>query len=162
VTTQISQRGSDAAPKVVLAEETHASAVWGLVLLLPLVALVPVALAVPSVTARVATVAAGIVTLGAAALAWSGFRYVFTSDGLEIRTLGFRLGFVPREKIREYGIASWSIAGGYGIRGLGNHRAYVWGNKGVRVKTVEGEIFLGHSHPEQLVRDLDLMMQSAH
>jgi len=35
--------------------------------------------------------------------------------------------------------------------------AYVWGKRGVRIKTSEGEVFLGHSQPEKLVRDLDLM-----
>ncbi len=47
--------------------------------------------------------------------------------------------------------------GGYGIRGIGDRRAYVWGNRGVRIKTSEGEVFLGHSEPEKIVRDLDLI-----
>jgi hypothetical protein len=38
---------------------------------------------------------------------------------------------------------------------VGNRRAYVWGNKGVLIKTAHGEIFLGHADPDRIVRDLD-------
>jgi hypothetical protein len=51
---------------------------------------------------------------------------------------------------------------GYGIRGLGNHKAYVWGNRGVRVHMDDGEVFLGHSNPQRIVHDLDLVKQYAH
>ena len=43
-----------------------------------------------------------------------------------------------------------------------SNRAYVWGNKGVRVKTTEGDVFLGHSQPERIVHDLDAMKQLVH
>ena len=43
---------------------------------------------------------------------------------------------------------------GYGIRGIGNTRAYVWGNKVVHIKTSNGDVFLGHSDPDRIVRDL--------
>ena len=42
----------------------------------------------------------------------------------------------------------------------GNRRAYVWGNSGVSIKTVDGEVFLGYEDPERIVRDLDLVTQS--
>jgi hypothetical protein len=51
---------------------------------------------------------------------------------------------------------------GYGIRGVGNTRAYVWGNQVVHITTLEGEVFLGHNDPARLVRDLDMMKQYAH
>lgn len=54
-------------------------------------------------------------------------------------------------------VDGWSAVGGYGIRGLCNRRAYVWGNRGVRIQTREGEVFLGHAEPEKIVRDLDLL-----
>ena len=51
---------------------------------------------------------------------------------------------------------------GYGIRGLGSTRAYVWGNDVVHITTLEGEVFLGTNDPARLVRDLDMMKQYAH
>ena len=103
-----------------------------------------------------------LVLIPSFAMAWNGFHYRFTRHGLEIRVLGFRLKSIPLDHINQYSIDSWNVLGGYGIRGLGNHRAYVWGNKGVRVKTTEGDVFLGHSQPERIVHDLDAMKQLAH
>ena len=65
----------------------------------------------------------------------SGFHYRFTHAGLEIRTLGLRLRSIPKEQIRDYRQDSWNWLGGYGIRGLGEDRAYVWTNSGVRIRT---------------------------
>jgi hypothetical protein len=111
---------------------------------------------------RLALGLAGIILLLAGGMAWSGFSYVFSSTGVEIRTLGFRLRSIPLDQIRAYAAAPWSMAGGYGIRGLGDKRAYVWSNKGVRIMTSDGEVFLGHSHPDRIVHDLDLIKQYAH
>ena len=55
---------------------------------------------------------------------------------------------------------NWNPLYGYGIRGLGERRAYVWGNRGVRIKTSDGEVFLGHSNPDRIVHDLDVIKQS--
>jgi hypothetical protein len=54
-------------------------------------------------------------------------------------------------------VDSWNVLGGYGIRGLGDRKAYVFGNRGVRITTSDGEVFLGHSEPERIIRDLDAM-----
>jgi hypothetical protein len=81
---------------------------------------------------------------------------------VEIRTLGFRLRSIPRADIKGYSVESWNPLRGYGIRGIGNRRAYVWCNQGVRIQTTNGEVFLGHSEPERIVRDLDTMKQFAH
>ena len=54
-----------------------------------------------------------------------------------------------------YSIESWGLPRGYGIRGIGSSRAYVWGNKVVHIKTTNGDVYLGHSDPEKIVRDLD-------
>jgi hypothetical protein len=86
---------------------------------------------------------------------WTGFQYFFSSAGVEIRTLGFRLRSIPVEDIRQYAAESWNPVRGYGIRGIGNRRAYVWCNQGVRIQTTDGEVFLGHSEPNRIVRDLD-------
>jgi hypothetical protein len=56
-----------------------------------------------------------------------------------------------------YSIEPWAFIRGYGIRGIGNTRAYVWCNKVVHIRTSNGEIFLGHSDPERIVRDLDMV-----
>jgi hypothetical protein len=69
--------------------------------------------------------------------------------------LGFRLRSIPRADIKEYAVESWNPLRGYGIRGIGNRRAYVWCNQGVRIQTNDGEVFLGHREPERIVRDLD-------
>ena len=69
--------------------------------------------------------------------------------------MGFRLRAIPKQAIVSYSIESWAFARGYGIRGIGSTRAYVWGNKVVHIKTTNGEVFLGHNDPERIVRDLD-------
>jgi hypothetical protein len=48
---------------------------------------------------------------------------------------------------------------GYGIRGVGERRAYVWGNTGVRLLLSDGEVFLGHREPEKIMNDLNLIRQ---
>jgi hypothetical protein len=128
----------------------------------PVVAELAVLAGVPNAAARIAMGLVAILLLGAAVLAWSGFHYLFTNAGVEIRTLGFRLRSIPTENIKEYAVERWTPIGAYGIRGIGDKRAYVWGNRGVRIKTTDGEIFLGHNEPERVVRDLDLIKQCAH
>jgi len=158
----ISKRGSNLPAASILADEVHASRMWGLVMAAPLAIMLAVTASVPNLGVRLALGATGLVLLGAAAMAWNGFHYVFTNAGLEIRTLGFRLRSIPKEHIREYAVDNWNLAGGYGIRGLGDRRAYVWCNKGVRIKTLQGEVFLGHNEPDRIVHDLDLIKQFAH
>ena len=48
------------------------------------------------------------------------------------------------------------------MRGIGNTRAYVWGNHVVHITTLEGEVYLGHNDPARLLRDLDMMKQFVH
>jgi hypothetical protein len=100
-----------------------------------------------------------LMVLGAVTAA-AGFRYVFTPAGVEVRTLDFRLRSIAAHDITSYAVDRWNALGGYGIRGIGEKRAYVWGNRGVRIKTSEGEVFLGHNDPEKIVRDLDLVKQN--
>ena len=101
-----------------------------------------------------------LLLLAAAALAWSGFHYRFSGHGVEISTLGFRLRSIPLENIRAYAIAPWNPMGGYGIRGIGERRAYVWGNTGVRLMLSDGEVFLGHGEPEKIMQDLNSIRQN--
>jgi hypothetical protein len=71
--------------------------------------------------------------------------------------LGFLLRSIPKQSIVSYSIEPWSLARGYGIRGVGKTRAYVWCNKVVHIRTTNGDIFLGHNDPDRIVHDLDLV-----
>jgi hypothetical protein len=141
----------------VLAEETHSGRLWSLIILPAFVGpFIAVALR-PTGPARFALIPVAILGLGATAMVLSGFQYRFLLDGVEIRTLGIRLRSIPKQSILSYSIEPWALARGYGIRGIGSTRAYVWGNKVVHIKTTNGEVFLGHSDPERIIRDLDQM-----
>jgi hypothetical protein len=141
----------------VLAEETHSGRAWSLIILLALIGpMIGVAL-VPSTAGRWAVALVGVIAIGTFAMSWSGFQYRFLRHGVEIRMLGFRLRFIPKQSIVSYSIEPWAFIRGYGIRGIGNSRAYVWCNKVVHIKTSNGEIFLGHNDPERIVRDLNML-----
>jgi hypothetical protein len=156
------KRGQDLPPASVLAEEVHASAAWGLILAVP-AAIELVVVAVSRNTGlRIGMGMGATVLFLAALLAWSGFQYIFSNAGVEIRTFGFRLQSIPADQIREYAADHWSVLGGYGIRGMGGCRAYVWSNTGVRIKTGTGQVFLGHRDPERIIHDLDVLKQFAH
>jgi hypothetical protein len=156
------KRGDDLPSRTVLAEEVHASPAWGLILGVPAAVEFVVTIVSRNIGLRVGMGMGAAVLSLAAILAWSGFRYIFTNAGVEIRTFGFRLQSIPAGQIREYAADHWSAMGGYGIRGLGDCRAYVWGNNGVRIKTGTGQVFLGHRDPERLIHDLDAIKQFAH
>jgi hypothetical protein len=141
-----------------LAEETHASRIWCLAVLPALMVPASSVFFHPSRPALISLVVVSLIGAGALALTWSGFQYRFLRHGVEIRTLGYTLRSIPKQQIVSYAIESWSLLRGYGIRGIGNTRAYVWCNKVVRIKTTNGEIFLGHNDPERIVRNLDRVM----
>jgi hypothetical protein len=151
------QRGSTLPASALISEETHASRRIALVFLLPAAAMVVSAVVVPIPGVKASLAAAALVMFGCSAMAWDGFHYLFTAAGLDICTLGFRLRSIPAAEIQSYFVDRWNALGGYGIRGLGNRRAYVWGNRGVRIKTSLGEVFLGHSEPQKIARDLDFV-----
>lgn len=138
-----------------LAEETHASRVWCLVMLPILLAPLISVYLYPKTPALVGLVFVALIGLGALALVWGGFQYRFLRQGVEVKTLGFTLRTIPRLQILSYSVESWSWPRGYGIRGIGSTRAYVWCNKVVHIKTTNGEIYLGHDDPDRIVRDLD-------
>jgi len=156
------KRGEDLPSGPVLAEEVHASPAWGLILGIPAAIELVVTVISRNVGLRIGMGMGAAVLFLAALLAWSGFQYIFSNAGLEIRTFGFRLQSIPVDQIREYAADHWSVLGGYGIRGLGDCRAYVWSNTGVRIKTGTGQVFLGHRDPERIIHDLDVLKQFAH
>ncbi len=147
----------DAFQNDLLAEETHSGRAWSLIILIALIGpSIGVAL-VPSTAGRWALALVAVIAIGTFAITWSGFQYRFLRHGVEIRMLGFRLRSIPRQSIVSYSIEPWTLIRGYGIRGIGSSRAYVWCNKVVHIKTANGEIFLGHNDPERIVRDLDMV-----
>jgi hypothetical protein len=149
---------SDAFQSDVLVEETHSGRAWSLIIVLALIGpMIGVAL-VPSTAGRWAVALVGVIAIGTFAMAWSGFQYRFLRHGVEIRMLGFRLRSIPKQSIVSYSIEPWAFIRGYGIRGIGNRGAYVWCNQVVHIKTSNGELFLGHNDPEQIVRDLNMVM----
>ncbi|MGO9862513.1 MAG: DUF1648 domain-containing protein [Terriglobales bacterium] len=141
-----------------LAEETHSGRILSLIILPALIVPAIVAASVPVTALRVSMVLVALIGLAAIASAWNGFQYRFLRHGVEIRTLGVRLRSIPRGQIESYEPASWNVLCGYGIRGVGKTRAYVWGNKVVHIKTTNGDVYLGHTDPDRIVRDLDLVM----
>jgi hypothetical protein len=157
ITALATSRGVQLSASNILAVERHHSKMMAVVLGAAAVAMIAVIAAIPVMGVRIALGTAVALMVGSAALAWDGFRYVFTPSGVEVRTLGFRLRSIPTADIKNYAVDRWNVMGGYGIRGVGDKRAYVWGNRGVLIKTSEGEVFLGHESPEQIIRDLDLM-----
>ncbi len=139
----------------VLAEETHSGRGWGLLILLAFFGPAIAFTLAPNPAVRWPMALAGLVVLGAAAMAWSGFQYRFLRQGVEIWLWGFRLRSIPKQAIVSYSIEPWNLIRGYGIRGIGRTRAYVWCNQVVHIQTSDGDIFLGHSDPQRIVQDLD-------
>jgi Protein of unknown function (DUF1648) len=156
------QRGQALPEGQTLAEEVHNSPVFALLFLIVSGIQGVLFASIPQLGARIAMGLMALLFVLLAAQAWSGFRYRFMPSGLEISTLGFRLRSIARDQIGRYGVEKWTALRGYGIRGVGNTRAYVWGNQVVHITTLEGEVFLGHNDPARIVRDLDAMKQFAH
>lgn len=141
----------------VLAKETHNGPVWGVVILVAVAGPAASVLSFPTSPARFAFILVGLVGVGAILMAWTGFQYRFLRQGVEIRTLGFSLREIPKQTIVKYAIEPWAWWRGFGIRGVGNRRAYVWGTRVVHIVMTNGEVYLGHSDPERIVRDLDMV-----
>jgi hypothetical protein len=138
----------------VLAVETHPGGKWSFIILVALVGPLMVAALTPGRVPWPLLLVSAI-GVGAFAMAWSGFQYRFLTNGVDVRMLGFRLRSIPKQAILSYSVEPWPFIRGRGIRGIGNTRAYVWGNRVVHIRTSSGDIYLGHSDPERLVRDLD-------
>jgi hypothetical protein len=141
----------------VLAVETHSGRVWSLLILPALVVPALFVFFYPAAPARFSLILVAVVGIPALAMVLSGFQYRFLRHGVEVRTLGIRLRAIPKQAIVSYAIESWGMPRGYGIRGVGNSRAYVWGNKVVHIKTTNGDVYLGHSDPQRIIQDLDLV-----
>ncbi len=141
-----------------IAEETHAGRVWALLILPAIVGPVISVVYIPTLPAKLAMLLVVVVGGGALAMVLSGFQYRFLRHGVEVRTLGYRLRAIPRQAILSYSVEPWAFIRGYGIRGIGGSRAYVWCNRVVHIHTTTGEVYLGHADPERIVRNLDQVM----
>jgi hypothetical protein len=156
------QRGAALPETPTLAEESHGSRAFaGLFLVIAIIEL-SAAYAIPLRGARIGMALSSGFFLLIAAHTWSGFHYRFTPAGLEISTLGWRLRSIPQGQISGYRPERWVALRGFGIRGVGKTRAYVWGNDVVHITTFDGEVFLGTNDPARTLRDLDMMKHSAH
>jgi hypothetical protein len=155
------QRGAALPETPTLAEESHGSRAFANQILAIALIELAAAYAIPLRGARTGMALSSAFFLLFAAHTWSGFHYRFTPAGLEISTLGYRLRSIPQAQIARYQAEKWMVRG-YGIRGVGKTRAYVWGNDVVHITTVDGEVFLGTNDPARTVRDLDMMKHSAH
>lgn len=141
----------------ILAEETHSARTVGLLVLLAMMGPVAAMYLAPTRAPLLPLIVVGVVGIFVTGMAWSGFQYRFRHDGVEIRMLGFSLRTIPRSEILSYSIEPWNLIRGYGIRGIGRTRAYVWCNRVVHINTSSGEVYLGHESPERIVRDLDMV-----
>jgi hypothetical protein len=117
--------------------------------------------------ARGILVTVGLILLGCAVWAYTGFIYRITTAGLEIRMLGFPIRFVPAMDITAMQAKDCNPLtdfGGWGIRGIGKMRAYIWGgNRCVYLQTHAGdEIYLGIRDADRMVRELESMAPVAH
>jgi len=159
----LSEKSGSALPSgEVIAEEVHAGKGWSLFFAIPMIGAVATVAFVPNTGMRFGAGLMSLLFIAIFGMAWDGFHYYFTRHGIEIRALGLRLKSVPLAEIKQYAADRWSPMGGYGIRGMGNCKAYVWGSRGVRITMDDGEVFLGHNEPDRIVHDLDLIKQSAH
>ncbi len=156
------QRGKALPAGQILAEETHDAKGFSILFLALAAVEFAIAFSISATGVRVAMSLLGALFLLIAAHAWYGFHYRFMPAGLEISTLGLRLRSIPQSQIAKYRPEKWMALRGYGIRGIGNTRAYVWSNNVVHITTLEGEVYLGTNDPARTVRDLDMMKQYAH
>jgi len=142
-----------------LTVETHASRQWSFVIFVAMIGPIFATTLAPGAV-RFPLVLVASIGIFAFAMAWVGFQYRFMQHGLEIRMLGLRLRSIPRSAIVSYGIEPWAFIRGYGIRGIGSTRAYVWCNQVVHIRTSNGDVYLGHNDPARIIRDLDQMMEA--
>jgi len=113
---------------------------------------------IPAVS--IVSVTLALLALAVGVFAECGYRYRFTPRGLEISALGFRLQFIPVDQIVRYEQAKWAPSDRWNFGIYGRHRCYLWGGPGVRIVTLDGQIYLGPEFPQRIVAHLDRLMQS--
>lgn len=96
---------------------------------------------------------------GVGIVAAAGYRYRFTSRGIEISTLGIRLRFIPVDRITHYEQSRLTFADNFSVSA--ERRSYLWVGFPIRIQTLDGEFLLGHLKPAILLHDLELMKQAS-
>lgn len=154
---------ADATNGRLIAQESHSSPKLGSAFLI--ISLCACAAAVGTgargtVLAVLAPIA--LILVGCAAWVFTGFVYRITTAGLEIRTFGLPIRFIPAadiEWVRAQSCNPLTDFGGWGIRGIGKMRAYIWGGRRcVHIHTHGGDdIYLGTAHPDRMVRELEMV-----
>jgi hypothetical protein len=96
---------------------------------------------------------------GVGIVAAAGYRYRFSSRGIEISTLGIRLRFIPVDRITHYEQTRLTFADNFSISA--ERRSYLWVGLPIRIQTLDGEFVLGHLKPAILLHDLELMKQAS-
>lgn len=156
-----SSRKEEVAASPVIATERHGGRVWLWVSLPIAIVLLVVDLFVPGPWKAIPLIVAGAL-VATAAWAWWGFEYRFTKAYVEVRMPGIRLRRIPLQEVTKYEPQDCSPLvdfGGWGIKGFGNETAYIWGGRRVlRIETPRGTVYLGHEHPERLVKDMEVAM----
>ena len=141
-------------------EQRHGSAVMAAILSAIALATVLLASMITNPRpARVAMLVVSIILLLCAIWAFTGFVYRVSTAGLEIRMLGVPIRFIPAGEIDSYAAESCNPLvdfGGWGIRGIGHMRAYIWGGRQclhVHTKAAD-EVYLGSEDPAAMVMAL--------
>jgi hypothetical protein len=112
----------------------------------------------PGTLPKVIALLVGMVVLWVAALAGRGFRYLVRADGLLVNGLVRNIVFISREQIRRIEVDSVEAldVGGWGIRGSGRRRAFIWrSGPGVRVVVDGGAVFLASGQATALAAALE-------
>jgi len=167
VRIQAVKKRADAHGGQFIADEVHNSAAMGGFFGLLALGMIGGGVLIPSVgPARGILATVGVIILACAGWAWSGFVYRITTAGVEIRSLGMPFRFIPAMDIQSFEARACNPLtdfGGWGIRGIGKMRAYIWGgNRCVHIRTHSGdEIYLGLAEADRMVRELEQMMPVA-
>jgi hypothetical protein len=152
-------------PRVqILAEEHHgSSSLAGLFLGIAVVTLALVMEFHAAGAAKGALIIVSVTLLICALWARTGFTYRVSASGVEIRTLAVPIRFVAMDDIQSVRAQPCNALrdfGGWGIRGLGNMRAYIWGgNRCVQIRTHSGhQIYLGIADADRLAREIESLL----
>jgi hypothetical protein len=149
-------------PGGILAEETNSNGGVTYVMSMMAGVLYYLGTLLDNAVLRYGTYFASLMFAGVGILALAGYRYRFTRSGIEISTLGVRVKFIPVDRITHYEESTREFADSYNFGIYGQRRAYVWAGRGVRIHTLDGEFFIGHTKSVILLRDMELMKQAAH
>jgi hypothetical protein len=153
------QRNPASSGSPIIGEFRHRSVVVALGVL-PLLAYQIWVWRTPGAFSKLIAAGVGLIVLWVAVLAWRGFRYLVRRDGLLVQGLVRTIVFVPPEEIRRVEVATVNAldVGGWGSRGRGRRRAFIWrSGPGVRVEIEGGALFLASDEAASVAAALESM-----